>query len=224
MPPPTRIDCPHCSSVLPYDPESICFHERHADPRTFHPDEMGILGLEYHLCRGCNRYIVHLSDQENNKHLVWPNATVRRPLPDIIPAKYARDYEEAAAVLSISPKASAALTRRCLHHFLQDEAKANESWSLEKQMEHAMALSPPIFHPRLAKRVDHIRVIAKFAAHPKKNTNTEEIIDVEPEEAEYLLQVMWEIFVHHFIEPPTDAARNAAISEKVAEARRAPKV
>lgn len=223
MPPPTRIDCPHCSSVMAYDPESVCFRERHADYRTVHPDADGILGLEYHLCRGCNRYVVHLSDKDNTKHLVWPNSTAIRPISELVPAKYARDYEEAVAVLSISPKASAALTRRCLQHFLEGEANADVRAVLEKQIKDAIALVPPIFPPRLAAKLDHVRIIGNFAAHPKKNTNTGEIMDVEPDEAAYLLNVLTEIFVHQFIDPPKDAARNAAIRQKDAEARRPPK-
>jgi len=146
-----------------------------------------------------------------------------KPITELVPRKYAQDYEEAEAVLSISPKASAALTRRCLQHFLETEANAKESSPLAQQIEYAVALSPPIFPKRLGERLDHIRVIGNFAAHPKKNTNTGEVIDVEPDEAAYLLDVLGEVFVHHYIEPPTDAARKARINEKLAATKK-PKV
>ena len=52
-------------------------------------------------------------------------------------------------------------------------------------------------------------------AHPKKNTNTGEIVDVEPDEARYLLEVILGVVVYHFIEAPRQAARGVAILEKI---------
>lgn len=214
-----RTNCPHCSAVMSDNPTGIGFSPPWED-RAIIADEDGYIGLNYQLSPCCNRYVVHIVDDKKNRHLVWPNYAVIQPISELVPAKYAGDFQEARAVLPISPKASAALSRRCLHYILEDEAGANGSWSLEKQIEHANAATPPLFPPRLAERLQHIRIIGKFAAHPKKNTNTGEIIDVEPDEAEYLLEVLGEVFVHLFIEPVKDATRRSAIARKEADARK----
>ena len=46
----------------------------------------------------------------------------------------------------------------------------------------------------LAGAIDAVRNIGNFGAHPLKDTNTSEIVDVEPGEAEWLLDVL-EVFI-----------------------------
>ena len=43
-------------------------------------------------------------------------------MPPQVPSKFAEDYREACLVLDDSPKASAALSRRCLQYILQEKA------------------------------------------------------------------------------------------------------
>jgi hypothetical protein len=42
----------------------------------------------------------------------------------------------------------------------------------------------------LAEDLHAIRIVGNFAAHPKKDENTGEIIDVEPDEAEWTFSVV----------------------------------
>jgi len=42
------------------------------------------------------------------------------PQPDYIPEQIKNDYEEACSILSLSPKASATLARRCLQGMIRD--------------------------------------------------------------------------------------------------------
>ena len=46
-----------------------------------------------------------------------------RPIPAVVPPPYKDDFAEACMVLNDSPKASAALSRRCLQAILRDIAK-----------------------------------------------------------------------------------------------------
>jgi hypothetical protein len=55
--------------------------------------------------------------------MVRPKGIARSPLSPEVPEKYAEDYREACLVLSDSPKASAALSRRCLQHLIHEELK-----------------------------------------------------------------------------------------------------
>lgn len=51
-----------------------------------------------------------------------PKAPSRAPLDKRVPDDLAEDYRQACLVLPDSPKASAALSRRCLQHLLRDTA------------------------------------------------------------------------------------------------------
>jgi hypothetical protein len=50
----------------------------------------------------------------------YPRGSNRGPVPSDVPADIAADYDEAALVLPLSTKASAALSRRCLQSILSN--------------------------------------------------------------------------------------------------------
>lgn len=54
-----------------------------------------------------------------------------------------------------------------------------------------------------------IRMIGNFAAHPMTSTNTGEVVDVEPGEAEFLLSVLEELLDYYFVRPARRHAINA---------------
>ena len=54
--------------------------------------------------------------------LIRPKAISRVPLPPEVPQEFAGDYKEACLVLADSPKASAALSRRCLQNLLREKS------------------------------------------------------------------------------------------------------
>jgi hypothetical protein len=144
---------------------------------------------------------------------LWPLGTGRPPVPTAVPANVKADYEEAAAVLPISPKASAALSRRILQDVLVNAGGAITR-NLIDQIVEVMPSLPKI----LAEQVDAIRVIGNFSAHPKKSIATGEIVDVEPHEAEWNLEVLDLLFQHYYTSPAEIAARRAALQAKIATA------
>lgn len=84
------------------------------------------------LCPACQRVVIELRRQDlygNNEPtlLIWPKAIARAPLPVEVPKEFATDCREACLVLSDSPKASAALSRRCLQHLLREKAGIKKS-------------------------------------------------------------------------------------------------
>ena len=50
-------------------------------------------------------------------------------------------------------------------------------------------------------RLDAVRNIGNFAAHPIKSLGSGEIMDVEPGEAEWSLDVLKELFGFYFVRP-----------------------
>jgi hypothetical protein len=70
----------------------------------------------------------------------------------------------------------------------------------------------------LTESIDAIRNVGNLAAHPIKNTNTGVIVEVEPGEAEWLLDVLETLFDFAFIQPERLRVRKAKLNVKLAEA------
>jgi hypothetical protein len=138
-----------------------------------------------------------------------------RPCPPQVPVDLANDFLDAVAVLPLSPQASAALSRRSLQHILREYAGTTKK-DLAPQI--AEVLETNILPSSLASQLDAVRNIGNFAAHPQKSTATGEIIPVEPEEAEWNLDILEELFDHFFVKPAVAQARKDELNKKLADA------
>ncbi|MGX9143679.1 DUF4145 domain-containing protein [Mesorhizobium sp. 128a] len=148
--------------------------------------------------------------------------TNRGPVPKEIPSTVAVDYIEACRVLSISPKASAALARRCLQAVLRAHGYSAKDLAKEIDMLLGEADTTKAIPITLRTAVDGIRNFGNFSAHPITDVTTLQIIDVEPEEAEWCLEVLEECFEHFYVRPAHAAARKAALDAKLAAAGKLP--
>ncbi len=68
-------------------------------------------------------------DSSYNSVIIFSKFSIKTISPEV-PEKYAKDYKEASAILDISPKASAAMSRRILQTILSVE-NGEAEWSLE---------------------------------------------------------------------------------------------
>jgi hypothetical protein len=135
-----------------------------------------------------------------------------------VPEPYRRDFVEASAVLSESPKASAALSRRCLQALLVGVGSATAKRQLNEQIDEVISSGGlPSF---ISEQLHAVREIGNFAAHPTKANTTGLIVDVEVGEAEWNLDVLHALFDFYFIGPKRAAARKAALNEKLKDAGR----
>jgi|GEM_PF-185416 len=134
------------------------------------------------------------------------------PIADEVPKNYAKDFSEAQLVLNLSPKASAALSRRILQNIIREDFNI-ERRDLAKEIDSFIAL--PGIPSYLADAVDAVRNIGNFAAHPLKDTNTGEVVDVEPGEAEWLIEVLDALFDFKFVQPRRLAERKQKLNEKL---------
>lgn len=157
--------------------------------------------------------------QPAEKHLmIWPQDG-SRICPAEVPDPLRKDFHEAAAVLPRSAQASAALTRRCLQYLLKEYAKTKAK-DLAAQIDEV--ISSNTLSSTLSEQLDAVRNIGNFAAHPQKSTNTGEIIEVEPQEAEWNLDVLDELFVHYFVKPAQLQKRRSDLNKKLADAGKPP--
>jgi Domain of unknown function (DUF4145) len=111
-------------------------------------------------------------------------------------------------------KASAALSRRCVQAVLRDKAETTKK-DLFEQIEEVINSGKVPSH--IVDDLHAVRNIGNFAAHPMKSTNTGEIIDVEPGEAEWNLDVLESLFDFYFVQPALSAKRKAELNKKLKE-------
>jgi hypothetical protein len=74
----------------------------------------------------------------------------------------------------------------------------------------------------LAESIDAVRNIGNFAAHSMKSQHSGEILDVEPGEAEWNLEVLESLFDFYFVQPAILKAKRAALDAKLGEAGKPP--
>lgn len=150
---------------------------------------------------------------------VWPKGVARAPVPVEVPPEIAEDYKEACLVLADSPKASAALSRRCLQNVLRTAAGAKHP-TLDAEIKQVLATRT--LPSGIAENLDQVRVIGNFGAHPMKDTTTGEIVDVEPHEAEWNLDVLESLFDFYYVQPALAKAKKDIINKKLVAAGRPP--
>lgn len=147
---------------------------------------------------------------------VYPVGANRGPVPPEVPPDIAKDYIESCNVLPISAKASAALSRRCLQNMLH--AGGYRARDLAKEIDLLLNEPDPkkALPHRLRETVDAIRNFGNFSAHPIDDKTTLQVIDVEPHEAEWCLEVIEELFEHFYVGPAAAKAKKDALNAKLA--------
>ena len=212
------MKCPHCLDG---------FFEDWQD-RNLEDDSEGNWKFRFCKCPNCCKFICLLVKlkwvataagnrnlKEVKTYLVRPRAISRSPISKEIPEKYSEDYKEACLVLSDSPKASAALSRRSLQNLLREIAKVKHA-NLSDEIQ--QVIDSKTLPSHLSESIDAIRNIGNFAAHPIKSEKAGEIINVEPGEAEWSLDVLEALFDFYFVQPAKLKAKREALNEKLKEA------
>lgn len=215
------VKCPHCT---------INFHDNW-DRRYFERGS-GLVSSPYSEageywyyrsahCPSCKDMVIEIArhhDSNNrgeNWRQVYPMGANRGPVPPEVPADIAKDYIEACNVLPISPKASAALSRRCLQNMLH--AHGYRSKDLAKEIDLLLNETDPTkaLPHKLRQTVDGIRNFGNFSAHPIDDKTTLQVIEVEPHEAEWCLQIIEDMFEHFYVGPAQAQAMKAALDAKL---------
>lgn len=148
----------------------------------------GTLQIDFMKCPACRKltitccgYSKDLKEKHIEKYILPKSGATN--FPDYIPQQIREDYEEAYAILNLSPKASATLSRRCLQGMIRD------FWGVTKNrlVDEIDAISDKI-RPEHLRAITGLRKIGNIGAHMEKDVN--QIIDIEPYEADKLLKLI----------------------------------
>lgn len=211
------MKCPHCG---------IHFHDNwvqgsidRGTRRKYGGDkEPAKTGWVYRtaICPECKQLTIELMGASWRQ--VHPVGSNRGPVPPEVPKPIAADYIEACQVLPLSAKASAALSRRCLQAMLND--KGYKGSDLAKQID--QLFEPGVLPKHIHETVDVIRNFGNFSAHPINDKTSLQIIDVDPGEAEWCLEILEALFDHFYVGPEAAKKKKAALDAKLKAAGKPP--
>lgn len=207
------MKCPHCAVAFSPDTTKVNLHYKGA--------QIGY-SVSVDICPECKKDILTLNDPTNKSTLIYPKVAKNGPIPPEIPSELAKDYLEACFILKDSPRSSAALARRCLQDILHRNGyKAKD---LSKEIDALLNESDPKkqIPTSLRQVIDAIRNYGNFSAHPIPEANAGHIINVEPSEAEWCIEILDELFDHFYIKPAYAAKRKAELDAKLASANKPP--
>lgn len=188
--------CPYCNQVATITESNVS-----VDTHYFNlSNKAGGLALKSSVivCPNdkCREYAIkatlhetpYISGQRRIKEdalIIWqlrPQSSAK-PIPEYVPAPIRQDYEEACMIVSLSPKASATLARRCLQGMIRD------FWGISKPrlVEEVQELKGKIA-AKTWQAIDAVRSIGNIGAHMERDINV--IVDVDPGEAELLIKLI----------------------------------
>ncbi|AAP81889.1 DNA binding protein [Streptococcus phage SM1] len=147
-------------------------------------------------CPNCHKVsidIVGVGSQFPNRIMHFNPISLAKVYPDYIPQAIRSDYEEAHAILNLSPKASATLSRRCLQGMIRD------FWGISKaRLVDEIDALKDLVDPSTKKVLDALRKLGNIGAHPEKDINL--IVDIESHEAQKLLKFIELLMQKWYIE------------------------
>lgn len=155
-------------------------------------------------CTNCGEITIFFEEK-----MIYPLGSARPLCPTEVPEDIAGDYKEACLVEPLSEKAAAALARRCLQNMLHDIGISKKN--LYEEIAEAMKTLPS----HLKEAIDAIRNVGNIAVHPLTSKHTGEIVDVEGGEAEWILDVVEDLFDFYYVSPAKTKAKKEALDTKL---------
>jgi hypothetical protein len=217
------MKCPHCGINF-HDNWSRDYMKLTGDVRPVDKGQGQFWYFRSAHCPRCEDVTIEVARHHDFQHRgedwrqLYPIGANRGPVPAEVPVTIAQDYIEACNVLPISAKASAALARRCLQHVLR--ANGYKDKDLAREIDLLLGETDPqkALPYKLRETVDSIRNFGNFSAHPIDDRTTLQVIDVEPHEAEWCLEIIEELFDHFYVGPALANAKKAALNAKLTAA------
>lgn len=198
----SSFKCPYCSIVAPVINETTQVRYTSYDKTDC---SMGLLSefdssaikVTFHICPSCGKYFIEIQgigSQTQGLYISYPDNNKAEKFPDYVPMQILTDYEEACAIVNLSPKASATLSRRCIQGMIRDKWETNA-----KSLYQEISSLKGKIEPSLWQAIDALRQIGNIGAHMESDVNT--IIDIEPNEAQMLITLVEILIKEWYITP-----------------------
>jgi len=129
-----------------------------------------------------------------------------KSFPDYIPKAILEDYGEACLIATLSPKASATLSRRCIQGILRDFWGVKPGRLVDEIEEIKGNVDPLTWEA-----IEVVRKVGNIGAHMEKDINL--IIDVEPEEADLLIGLVETLLKDWYVAREERKARLVQITQ-----------
>lgn len=196
--------CPHCSRVTTINKDDRV--ETTLLQHLQSKDGQRRLHIRWIICPStlCNKLSLYVTMfYTKNTPSGWQDGEILRQwtlipdtkakiFPGYIPEPLLEDYGEAYSIMELSPKSAATLARRCIQGMIRD------FWGIKKSrlIDEIDALKGKI-DPLVWDSIDAVRKVGNIGAHMEKDINV--IVDVEPKEAELLIQLVEMLFVEWYV-------------------------
>ena len=145
----SAFHCPHCSA---YANQLWGLAHVQRGPGGLHQIDYINIGW----CTHCHKDTIWV----NNK-LVYPDATQAPPPNPDLPDEIKTDYEEAASIITRSPRGAAALLRLCIQKLCKHLGESGKNINND-----IASLVKKGLNPAIQKSLDVVRVIGNEAVHP----------------------------------------------------------
>ena len=213
------MKCPSCGENTPDSWRVLLVEAGFRSDHTYSLRAPGLLGhdtsvaFDWMHCANetCKQLVVRMHESiptlpphigpETQTRYVRPMWSIRR-IDSLVPEPFRTDYLDAAAILGISPRMSAVLTRKIVYDLLERYADVCE-YTLKASLDKFIV---DVSHPtRVRESLQHLREIGDFGAHTQKD-GVGKVIDVSSEDAEWTMDLVDRLFDYFILDPERDKA------------------
>ncbi len=196
------MQCPHCRSEIEVKQHTFALGE----------DPDGAWQVSSTRCKVCERLIVELCSKDGCSYPVRPLGSGRPRLSSDVPAEFESEYHTACEILAISPQSSAAISRRLLQRFFAAQSGAADA-ELSELI--AAATESTEMQPYLRGALHTLVGLANLEPQSEKSLRPHTLIPVKPGEAEWILDVLQNLFEVHYVQPARLQRLQSALEERV---------
>ncbi len=194
--------CPFCNHTMPlmrntYYKQEVNFHIEGGNVFPYNLDSEYCINIRMYRCPSCQK-ITSFADYSGSE---LPSKTIplfpislAKQFPSYVPEAIRRDYEEACAIVTLSPKSSATLSRRCLQSMIRDFWGVTGKKRLVDEINELQNKVPA----KQWEILNCLRRIGNIGAHPEADINL--IIDINPDDAQKLISIIELLIRQWYIE------------------------
>lgn len=201
-----RFYCRHCGQFIYVDG---MVHVHPGEKLTIAEMSEGC-EIESYICNYCGKINIFLSTKHygadgkeiknSKKNIIekhiFPFSDAPKKIKDV-PAKYMREYNEAASVKEISPKSCALICRRTLEMILENECGCTKFNLGGKVEEYLSKATPSEF---VQKSIWYLVNAGNAMAHDKKDMN-DNLIKLKSPDCDIMLESLETVFDEIFVKP-----------------------